>query len=168
MSRQSDHCWRVDCYAPAALYPPERFLLHISFSGWVNARAIVRPEEQVNWKKKIQWHRESNVRPSGCSIVPQPRAPVEVSSLSNSLLYSYSYLTKLTQYTNAGKVKYISHKFPWYAKISPAVQAGPTHDLVRTKAAMMSWSRNLERGVAWGGCLLLPLSHSLSLTPPPP
>jgi hypothetical protein len=33
-------------------------------------------------------------------------------------------------------------------KISPAVKASPTHGLVGVKAAMMSWSRNLERDAA--------------------
>jgi hypothetical protein len=45
-SRQSTHRWRWGCqpYAPAALLPPGRFLLHISVRDWVEPWTIVRLE----------------------------------------------------------------------------------------------------------------------------
>jgi hypothetical protein len=64
-SRQSAHRWRWSCqlYVPVTLYPPGRFLVLISFRGWVDASTIVRLE----WLGKLKDppHRDSKPRPSG-------------------------------------------------------------------------------------------------------
>jgi hypothetical protein len=66
-SRQSANSWRWGCqpYAPAARYPPGRFLVVISVRSWVDPTDTVRLEG-LRKLKKIQWlHRDSNPQPSG-------------------------------------------------------------------------------------------------------
>jgi hypothetical protein len=59
--------WWQSCqpHAPAAFYPPGRFLVLIFFGGYVEPRAIVRLEGLGKLKKKIHLIRDSNRRTSG-------------------------------------------------------------------------------------------------------
>jgi hypothetical protein len=72
-SRQSVHRWRWGCqpYAPAALYPPGKFLVLISVRGWVDPRSVVRLERLGKLKKSTSSGLEPRDLPT-CSIVPQP------------------------------------------------------------------------------------------------
>jgi hypothetical protein len=67
-SRQSAHRWRWgrQPYAPAALYPPGRFLVLISVRGWVDPKATVR----LKWLGQLKYPiTSSGIEPATCHIV---------------------------------------------------------------------------------------------------
>jgi hypothetical protein len=72
-SRQSADRWRWGCqsYAPAALCPPERFLVLIS-RVWVDPRAIVWLEGLAQLKKSNEFFGNGTRDLPAFSIVPQP------------------------------------------------------------------------------------------------
>jgi hypothetical protein len=80
-SRQSAHRWRWGCqpYAPAALYPPGRFLVLISVRGWVDLRTIMRLEGLGQFKNPMTSSGFESATFRLVALVPQPtrllRAP---------------------------------------------------------------------------------------------
>jgi hypothetical protein len=71
-STKSAHCWQWGCQpcAPAALYPPRRFLELISVRGWVDCRAIVRLELLSKLKNANDLIGNRTHDLSTCSLVP--------------------------------------------------------------------------------------------------
>ena len=66
---------RLSAIRTGRLYPQAIFMILISLRGWVDPRAIVRPEELWQWRITVTPLGNRTLDLPACSAVPQPTAP---------------------------------------------------------------------------------------------